>query len=125
MIANPNSFARVDRLVSLSHTAGLRRVTSEQGKEVVGRRDREDYAGILFPYVWPGTTLACAHRIRRDNPPYTIRAGARVEDGKYLSAPGYGNKLTRIGNQPAPSSRLQKRRWGSLGSEDSPRALAG
>ena len=77
----------------IADTAGLRRVTSEQGKEVVGRRDREDYAGILFPYVWPGTTLACAHRIRRDNPPYTIRAGSRVEDGKYLSAPGYGNKL--------------------------------
>ena len=74
-------------------SALLRRVTSEEGKAIVGRRDFEDYAGIVFPYHFPGQPGARAHRIRRDNPPITIKRGVQKQDTKYVSAPGWGNPL--------------------------------
>jgi putative DNA primase/helicase len=77
----------------VADSALLRRLTSEEGKQIVGRRDREDYAGILFPFIWPGEQRASNHRIRRDSPPFQITRGQRKERDKYLSPPGYGNSL--------------------------------
>jgi hypothetical protein len=69
-------------------SAGIFRVTNEQGKLIVGRNGSEDYAGIVFPHLIPGVPGACAHRLRRDNPPYEIHAGVRRLKEKYLSAAG-------------------------------------
>src|SRR5215510_1537523 len=74
-------------------SADLFRVTSEQGKLIVGRNGSEDYAGIVFPHMIPGVPGSCAHRLRRDNPPYEIRDGVRRAKDKYLSAPGWSNRL--------------------------------
>ena len=77
----------------IADSALLRRLTNEEGKEIVGRRDHEDYAGILVPFLWPGQQHASNHRIRRDNPPVQNKNGKRKEKDKYLSPPGYGNSL--------------------------------
>ncbi len=83
--------------------ASIRRVSSDEGREIVGRHDSGDYAGIFFPYQWPGTRECYAHRLRLDNPPYQIKAGVRVPKGKYLSAPGRGNALYFHPDTPASS----------------------
>src|SRR5262249_10523736 len=77
----------------IADSALLRRVTSEEGKQIVGRQDHEDYAGILFQFVWPGTTDVRGHRLRRDHPPVQFANGRRKELDKYLSPPGYCNML--------------------------------
>ena len=77
----------------IADSAQIRRVNTEEGKEVVGRRDFEDYSGLLFPYVWPGKPGVFTHRLRRDNPPFEVHAGRRRERDKYMSAPGYGNGI--------------------------------
>jgi putative DNA primase/helicase len=77
----------------IADSAFLRRVTSEEGKQVVGRRNHEDYSGIIFPNILPGQAGCRSHRLRRDNPPVEIKNGLRKERDKYLSPPGYGNML--------------------------------
>lgn len=92
----PDDYARLERSWisrEIADSALIRRVTNEEGREIVGRRDFADYAGLLFPYLWPGRPGVFAHRIRRDNAPYEIRNGQRKEREKYLSAPGWGNTL--------------------------------
>ena len=68
---------------------GLRRVDSFEGAELVGRKDREDYAGIVFPIYWPGTVKFREQFLRRDHPP--------IENGKpkrkYMAPPGRSNML--------------------------------
>ena len=93
---SPDDYAALERSWisrQIADSALIRRVNSEEGKEIVGRRDYEDYAGLLFPYYWPGRPGVLAHRIRRDNPPYEIRNGHRKQRDKYMSAPGWGNTL--------------------------------
>ena len=34
--------------------AGIFRVDSHEGAQLVGRPNKRDYAGIVFPYFWPG-----------------------------------------------------------------------
>lgn len=67
----------------------LRRVDSLAAGQIVGRNGSGDYAGILFPYVWPGEQHVREYRLRRDHP--------EIENGKtrnkYLSPPGRGNML--------------------------------
>lgn len=82
----------------LADAAGLFRVDSVTGAEIVGKRagGGRDYAGIVFPYV-RGSQVR-AYRLRRDHPDIeqtTDRFGnaIRRETGKYLSAPGDGNLL--------------------------------
>jgi putative DNA primase/helicase len=92
----PEDYAALDRSwisPAIADSAKLRRVTTEEGKEIVGRRDFEDYSGLVFPYFWPGRPGVFAHRIRRDCPPFEIHAGQRRERDKYMSAPGYGNGI--------------------------------
>src|SRR5437773_10633733 len=77
---------------AVTRSADVFRVTNEQGKAIVGRNGSEDYAGLVFPHITPGASGACAHRLRRDNPPVEIRAGVRKQKEKYLSAAGWGNR---------------------------------
>ena len=53
----PEDYAALERSwisPAIADSARVRRVTSDEGKELVGRRDFEDYAGLVFPYFWPG-----------------------------------------------------------------------
>jgi putative DNA primase/helicase len=92
----PKDYAALDRswiTPAIADSALIRRVSSEEGKELVGRHDFEDYAGLVFPYLQPGQPGVFAHRIRRDTPPFEIRNGQQRERDKYMSAHGYGNAL--------------------------------
>jgi putative DNA primase/helicase len=76
----------------LAEQAMLMRVTSQQGKELVGRRDNGNYAGIVFPYIWPGDTAPREYRLRRDKPEMELQPdGSYKEKAKYLSPPGRGS----------------------------------
>jgi len=83
--------------------AMLRRVTSIEGAELVGQSDGHDYAGIVFPYFWPGETHAREYRLRRDSPDFTYEKGVRKPHRKYLSPPGRGNLLYFV---PGTSAEL-------------------
>src|SRR5277367_6025855 len=72
----------------------LRRVDSQDGAQIVGRNGNGDYAGVVFPYVWPGEHHVREYRLRRDKPELEQRAdGSFKEKDKYLSPPGKGNIL--------------------------------
>lgn len=78
----------------LANQAILRRVSSAEGAEIVGRRDDGSYAGIVFGYVWPGEDRIREYWLRRDRPEIRYdAAGNPKEQGKYLGAPGRGNLL--------------------------------
>jgi hypothetical protein len=73
---------------------GLYRVTSLEGAELVGRSDREDYAGIVFPIFWPGEMQPREYFLRRDHPPMEQRGDGTLKPRqKYLAPPGRGNRL--------------------------------
>jgi phage/plasmid-associated DNA primase len=73
----------------LAMQAGLRRVDSVVGAEVIGRRESDGkYSGILIPYTWPGITGIREYRLRRDHPEFEIRDSKRKEVGKYMGPPG-------------------------------------
>ena len=73
----------------LATKAMLRRVTSQEAAEYVGRRNNANYAGILFPYIWPGERNIRGGRLRRDAPDLGYRSdGTTKEERKYLAAPG-------------------------------------
>jgi putative DNA primase/helicase len=77
-----------------AESAFLRRVDTFTGAEIVGRlKDghvKGDYAGIIFPYVWPGNQHARAYRLRRDKPEYEAASDGQLrrEQNKYIAAPG-------------------------------------
>ena len=52
---------------ALAVQAGLRRVDSLTGAEIVGRKSG-NYAGIVIPYFHPGTDQLREYRLRRDHP---------------------------------------------------------
>lgn len=55
----------------LAYQAGLTRVGSDEGARIVGRETkRGDWAGIVFPYCWPGESQPRQYRLRRDRPDY-------------------------------------------------------
>lgn len=68
---------------------GLYRVSSEDGADLVGRTDRDDYSGIVFPVYWPGNQEPRESYLRRDHP--SIENGKLKQ--KYLAPPGRGNRL--------------------------------
>jgi predicted P-loop ATPase len=74
----------------IAAAAGLYRVTSIEGRDIVGRRGGGDYAGVVYPYFAPKTHDVVLHRLRLDSPPVDV-------DGKvahkYLTAPGARNHL--------------------------------
>jgi hypothetical protein len=78
----------------LAIAAGIRRVTSFEGAQMVGRSGPGDYAGLIFPYRLPGQTMVRDFRLRRDHPELEYRQdGTTREKQKYLSAPGRSNLL--------------------------------
>jgi hypothetical protein len=75
----------------LAEAARLRRVDSPTGAEMMGRNGASgDYAGILFPYMWPGTNGDVReYRLRRDHPDIEADThGKTKEKAKYISPPG-------------------------------------
>ena len=82
--------------------AQLRRVTSFDGASIVGRRNNGSYAGIIFPYIWPGEDHVRDYRLRRDQPDLELdAAGNHKQKNKYLSPPERGNKLYFVPGTPA------------------------
>jgi hypothetical protein len=78
----------------LADAAYLRRVTDAEGRELIAANGRNgNFAGLVFPYVNPGTANVRAYRLRRDCPDLIEVDGKLKEQGKYLSAPGSGNHL--------------------------------
>jgi hypothetical protein len=73
--------------------ARLFRVDDIDGAQMVGRKERDHCAGVVFPYYWPGASECREYRIRRDNPDITYEGDKRKETAKYLSPPGRGNLL--------------------------------
>ncbi len=72
---------------------GLHRVSSAEGADLMGRTDREDYAGIAFPIYWPGEERPKEYFLRRDHPPMEQHNGTLKPRQKYLAPPGRGNRL--------------------------------
>jgi hypothetical protein len=72
---------------------GLYRVLSAEGADLVGRTDRDDYAGIVFPVYGPGECGPKEYFLRRDHPPLEMHAGKLKPKHKYLAPPGRGNRL--------------------------------
>jgi hypothetical protein len=78
----------------LADAAEIRRVTSFEGGQLVGRNGSSDYAGLIFPYIWPGETKVRDYRLRRDHPELEYKPdGTTREKQKYLSPPGRSNLL--------------------------------
>lgn len=73
----------------IADAAGLYRVLSVEGRDLVGRKGSGDHSGLVFPYRWPGSADSVLNRLRLDHPP--------IENGKaqhkYLTAPGVRNRL--------------------------------
>ena len=60
----------------------LRRVGSDEGARVVGRRDKlGNYAGMLFSYGWPGERMSRDCRLRLDHPNPDYDAGGKPRQG--------------------------------------------
>jgi putative DNA primase/helicase len=73
---------------------GLYRVSSPEGAQLVGRSDREDYSGVVFPTYWPCDERPKEYFLRRDHPPMEQRVDGRLKSRqKYLAPPGRGNRL--------------------------------
>jgi predicted P-loop ATPase len=73
----------------IANAAGLYRVSSIDGRELVGRSGSGHYAGIVFPYPgMNGSTIL--YRLRLDHPPMDP---AGKPQHKYLTAPGERNRL--------------------------------
>jgi Domain of unknown function (DUF3854) len=75
--------------------AGIRRVSSLQGRDLVGQKGSRDFAGLVFPNVWPGENSPREMRLRRDWPEleYDGTSGQSKPKNRYLSPPGRGNLL--------------------------------
>jgi putative DNA primase/helicase len=85
----------------LASQARLRRVASQDGAGIVGRNGAGDYAGIVFPYIWPGDESVREYRLRRDRPELEYHDGKPRERNKYISPPGRGNMLYFVPGTPA------------------------
>lgn len=83
----------------LALSAGIFRVDSHDGAEIVGRNGNADYAGIIFPYYLPGNSHPREYRLRRDTPDLEQGANGEIKQkAKYLSPPGKGNQLYFVPN---------------------------
>jgi len=81
----------IDR--SLAVEAGLRRVDSLSGAEIVGRKGG-NHAGIVIPYFHPGSDQVREYRLRRDHPDLEYDSAGNLKTRqKYLSPPGRSNML--------------------------------
>jgi hypothetical protein len=78
----------------IADAAMLRRVDEQEGREAVGQKGSRDCAGLLFPYYLPHEPAPVNYRVRRDRPDVVQgKNGELKTSGKYLGAPGAGNRL--------------------------------
>src|SRR5262245_10931155 len=87
-------YANLDRRwidKTLADIARIRRVDSNTGRFLVGRRDHGSYDGLAIPYFLPGEARVREWRLRRDHPDIEYKHGEPRECGKYLSPPGRKN----------------------------------
>lgn len=78
----------------LARSAGIFRVDSPDGAEMIGANGKADYAGLAFPYYLAGSPHVREYRLRRDNPDLEQGSDGRIKQKrKYLSPPGRGNLL--------------------------------
>lgn len=81
----------IDR--ALADRAGLRRVDSLTGGEMICRKNG-NYAGILIPYFHPSSDRVREYRLRRDQPDFEYDSTGNLKQRqKYLSPPGRSNML--------------------------------
>jgi hypothetical protein len=81
----------IDRRLALQ--AGLRRVDSVAGGEVVGRKGG-NHSGIVIPYFHPCADQVREYRLRRDHPELEYDSAGNLKPRqKYLSSPGRSNML--------------------------------
>jgi len=101
---NENDLAKLEAAwipAELARLAMLRRVSSLDGAQMMGRKHGDNCAGIIFPYVWPGESSGRADRLRRDTPDVKMEGADRKETGKYLSPVGTPNMLYFFPGTPA------------------------
>lgn len=93
--ADHESLARSYITPELAQGAGIFRVDSITGAEIVGRTPKAnvDYGGLVIPYTWPGEPRPRECRLRRDTPDLERADGKTREKNKYLSPPGRANLL--------------------------------
>lgn len=85
----------------LAEQAMLRRVDSSEGARIVGRSDRGDYSGIVFPHFLPGHEDVREYILRRDHPDYeSDGTGNPKPRKKYLFPPGRANMLYFVPGSP-------------------------
>jgi hypothetical protein len=77
----------------LAEAARIRRVDSNTGRLLVGRRDHGSYEGLAIPYFLPGELGIREWRLRRDHPDIEYKDDKPKERGKYLSPPGRKNMI--------------------------------
>jgi predicted P-loop ATPase len=75
----------------IADAAGIYRVISIEGRDMMGRKGGGDYSGLVFPYRYPGSTASVLDRLRMDFPP--IDAATGKAQHKYLTAPGARNRI--------------------------------
>jgi len=74
-----------------AESARIRRVDSNTGRLLIGRRDHASYEGLALPYFFPGESRVREWRLRRDQPDIEYKDGKPKERGKYMSPPGRSN----------------------------------
>jgi hypothetical protein len=78
----------------LAEAAGIYRVDSFQGGQLIGRNSNANYEGLAIPHTFPGVPGIRETQLRRDHPEFDAKADGSVkEKGKYLFAPGRSNIL--------------------------------
>lgn len=77
----------------LADMAKIRRVDSNTGRLLVGRRDYGSYEGLAIPYFLPGQDYVREWRLRRDHPDIEYKDGKPKERCKYLAPPGRKNMI--------------------------------
>lgn len=83
----------------LASQARLTRVISIEGSQIAGRNGAGNYAGVVFPYYWPGEHQTRGARLRRDVPDTDPRGRTK---NKYMAPPRSGNLFYFIpGTDPA------------------------
>jgi P4 family phage/plasmid primase-like protien len=88
------NFSRSGITPEMARAASVFRVDTTAGGQLIGRNGGGDYAGLVFPNIWPGETRPRAYVVRRDNPDIEYKKdGSRKEKAKYLSEPGRMNRL--------------------------------
>jgi predicted P-loop ATPase len=75
---------------AIADAAGLFRVNSIEGRELVSRKGAGNFAGTVYPYRLPGEHHSVLNRLRLDAPP--VETNGKTAH-KYLTAPNERNRL--------------------------------